>query len=312
MNDVTSTKLFTNSANANINYKERMLKERVFILGCIIASSVCCLILAVLLFDIFRDGISYISWDFLTNFPSRKPAEAGLRAAIWGSFFVVSGTAIFAIPVGVGAAIYLEEYAKPGKIKKAIQTNIGNLAGVPSIVYGLLGLQIFVRGTFGYGIKFGGDDNLLMGRSVIAGSLTLGLLILPIIIVAAQEAIRAVPQTIREASYGLGATKWQTIRGQVLPAAIPGIMTGVILSLSRAIGETAPLIMIGALTYVAFVPTGPLSAFTAMPIQIYNWVARPQVDFHDLAAAGIVVLMDILLLANTLAIFLRNKYHQKW
>ena len=225
---------------------------------------------------------------------------------------MVSGTAIFAIPVGVGAAIYLEEYAKPGKIKKAIQTNIGNLAGVPSIVYGLLGLQIFVRGTFGYGIKFGGDDNLLMGRSVIAGSLTLGLLILPIIIVAAQEAIRAVPQTIREASYGLGATKWQTIRGQVLPAAIPGIMTGVILSLSRAIGETAPLIMIGALTYVAFVPTGPLSAFTAMPIQIYNWVARPQVDFHDLAAAGIVVLMVILLLANTLAIFLRNKYHQKW
>ncbi len=208
-------------------------------------------------------------------------------------------TAGISFPLGVGAAIYLEEYAPRNWFTRLLQTNISNLAGVPSIVYGILGLAIFVR-FFGF------------GRSVVAGAATLALLILPVVIIASQEALKAVPNSLREASYGVGATKWQTIRHQVLPVALPGILTGTILSLSRAIGETAPLIMIGALTFIAFAPTSPMDPFTVLPIQIFNWTAKPQADFHDLAAGAILVLLVVLLVMNAAAIVLRNRYQKRF
>jgi phosphate transport system permease protein len=208
-------------------------------------------------------------------------------------------TAAISFPLGVGAAIYLEEYAPRSWITRLLQTNISNLAGVPSIVYGILGLAIFVR-SFG------------LGRSVLAGAATLALLVLPVVIIAAQEALKAVPRSLREASYGVGATKWQTIRYQVLPVALPGILTGTILSLSRAIGETAPLIMIGALTFIAFSPTSPMDPFTVLPIQIFNWAAKPQAEFHELAAAAIIVLLVVLLVMNAGAIVLRNKFQKRF
>ncbi len=251
--------------------------------------------LAVLLVDVTVDGLSWLSWDFLTNYPSRIPERAGILSAILGTLWMMALTALFTFPLGVGAAIYLEEYAPDNWFTRLLQTNIANLAGVPSVVYGILGLAVFVR-------------FFALERSVLSGALTLSLLILPIVIIAAQEAIRAVPRSLRMASYGLGATRWQTIRGQVLPAAMPGILTGTILSLSRAIGETAPLIMIGALTFIAFPPTSPMSPFTALPIQIFNWAARPQAEFHDLAAGAIVVLLVMLLTMNAAAIWLRNRY----
>ncbi|MCB0418682.1 MAG: phosphate ABC transporter permease PstA, partial [Bdellovibrionales bacterium] len=226
------------------------------------------------------------------------PERAGIWSAIWGSLWVITCTSCIAIPLGIGAAVYLEEYAKKTKIGSFIEINISNLAGVPSIIYGLLGLVVFVR-TFGF------------GRSVISGALTMSLLILPIIIVAAREALKTVPNTIREAAYALGATKWQAIRAHVLPAALPGILTGVILSLSRAIGETAPLIMVGAVAYVAFIPDSLSSAFTVLPIQIYDWASRPQESFHQLAAAGILVLLGLLLTMNAAAILIRNHYQRK-
>jgi phosphate transport system permease protein len=210
--------------------------------------------------------------------------------------------ALIAFPLGVAAAVYLEEYAARSWVQSVIQTNIANLAGVPSIVYGILGLAVFVRWMFA----------LTGGRSVLSGALTISLLVLPVIIIAGQEAIRAVPGSIREASYGLGATRWQTVRHHVLPNALPGIMTGTILALSRAIGETAPLIMMGALTFIAFVPEGPRDAFTVLPIQIFNWASRPQDEFRNLAAAAIIVLLVLLLSMNALAIWLRNKYQKEW
>jgi len=207
-------------------------------------------------------------------------------------------TATFSIPVGIGAGIYLEEFAKRNWLSRFIQLNISNLAGVPSIVYGMLGLVIFVRG-------------ISLGRSVLSGALTMSLLVLPTIVIAAQEALKSVPNSIRLASFALGGTRWQTVRDHVLPSALPGILTGVILALSRAMGETAPLIMIGALTYVAFIPTGPMDAFTALPIQIFNWASRPQPGFHAIAAAGIIVLLAVLLSMNALAIILRIRYQGK-
>ena len=266
------------------------------------AALVSILLLALLLFDVARDGLRLLSWDFLTSFPSRFPEQAGFKAALWGSIFVIGFTALFSFPIGVGAALYLEEYSGRGRLTRLIQLNISNLAGVPSIVFGILGLQLFVRGTIGVGPSLGGG----FGRSILAGGATMALLILPILIVAAQEAIKAVPPSIREASYGLGATRWQTVWHHVLPQAFPGILTGMILSLSRAIGETAPLIMIGALTFVAFRPQDPLDPFTAMPIQVFNWASRPQADFRDLAATGIIVLLIVLLAMNTLAVVLRH------
>jgi phosphate transport system permease protein len=256
------------------------------------------ILLAVLLYHVTRRGLVWLDADFLSSFPSRFPEKAGIKSALWGSVWLLGLTAAFSIPLGVAAAIYLEEYARPGKINNFIQINIANLAGVPSIVYGMLGLVIFVRW-------------MALGRSVLAGSLTMTLLILPVIVIAAREALRAVPPSLRQAAFALGATRWQTVRHHVLPSALPGILTGVILALSRAIGETAPLIMIGALTYVAFTPEGPLDAFTVLPIQIFNWASRPQGEFHDLAAAGILVLLIVLLLMNASAVFIRQRSQRK-
>ena len=258
--------------------------------------------LAILLIDVWMDGNRFLSLDFVRNFPSRFPERAGYQSALWGSFWLISTTALLVFPVGVGAAIYLEEYAPKNWVTRMIQINISNLAGVPSIVFGILGLQVFVRGTIGIGPSLGSG----LGRSILAGGATMALLVLPIVIVAAQEAIKAVPPSLREASFGVGATRWQTVWHHVLPQAFPGILTGMILALSRAIGETAPLIMIGALTLVLFRPESPLDQFTVMPIQIFNWTSLPQKDFHSLAATGIIVLLVVLLSMNALAVFLRQ------
>jgi phosphate transport system permease protein len=256
--------------------------------------------LIVLLIDVVRDGAGHLSWDFVTSFPSSLPSRAGVESPLIGTIYLMLLTALFTIPVGVGAALYLEEYADKNRwYNRAIEINIQNLAAVPSIVYGILGLAFLVRG-------------LDLGRVLLAGALTLTLLVLPIVIISAREAIRAVPDSIREGALALGATRWQTIRRQVLPSAIPGIATGSILALSRAIGETAPLILIGAIVFVPFNPSGLDSAFTALPIQIFNWTTRPQEEFHLLAAAAIIVLLAILLTMNAFAIWLRNKYQRRW
>jgi phosphate transport system permease protein len=254
--------------------------------------------LAVLVGDVVSDGAARLNWQFLTSLPSRRAADAGIFNALVGSIFVISVTAALSLPVGVAAAIYLEEYGGRSRIARLIEINISNLAAVPSIIYGLLGLGLFVRA-------------MGMGRSVLAGAATLALLALPVVILSTREALRTVPKSIREGSYALGATKWQTIWHQVLPMAVPGILTGLILSLSRAIGETAPLITIGALTYVPFAPDSIWSPFTVLPIQIFNWVSRPQVDFHANAAAGIIVLLVLLVVMNATAIFLRDRLQRQ-
>ena len=257
--------------------------------------------LIALLIDVASDGLQKLSWHFLTSFPSSFPARAGIESPIVGTVFLMLLTAAFAIPIGVGAAIYLEEYAdKERWYNRAIEVNIQNLAAVPSIVYGILGLAFLVRGLLG------------LGQVVLAAAMTLALLVLPIVIIASREAIRAVPPSIREAALALGATRLQMIRHQLLPAALPGIATGSILALSRAIGETAPLIMIGAIVFVPFNPTSLDSAFTALPLQIFNWTTRPQPEFKLLAAAAILVLLALLLTMNAFAIWLRNRYQRKW
>lgn len=255
------------------------------------------LILFVLIAHIAMQGLKWVDMQFLTSFPSRFPAKAGIKSALWGTVWLLGFTALISIPIGVGAAVYLEEFSAKGKVNKFIEINIANLAGVPSVVYGILGLAIFVRW-------------MGLGRSVLAGSLTMSLLILPIIIMASRESIRAVPDSIRYAALALGATKWQTVRAHVLPSALPGILTGIILAMSRSIGETAPLIMIGALTFVAFTPDGPMDSFTALPIQIFNWASRPQQEFHQLAAGAIIVLLVVLLLMNATAVVIRQKYER--
>jgi phosphate transport system permease protein len=254
--------------------------------------------LAALLFDVLVDGAGRLSWDFLTSLPSRRASKAGLATALVGSIYVILLTAVIAVPIGIGAAIYLEEYGKRGRMARLIEINIANLAGVPSIIYGLLGLGLFVR-TLG------------LGRSLLAGAATLALLVLPVVILSTREALRTVPNSLREGSYALGATKWQTIWTQVLPMAMPGILTGLILALSRAIGETAPLITIGAITYVPFLPDGLSSPFTVLPIQIFNWVSRPQAEFLTNAAAAILVLLVLLLTMNAVAIWLRDRYQKQ-
>ena len=257
------------------------------------------LTLGLLLYDAFVDGLRRLNWQFLTSFPSRKPENAGIYAALFGSVFVVTLTVLIAIPIGVAAAVYLEEYALKNKLSRMIEINITNLAGVPSIIYGILGLELFVRA-----MKF--------NRSVLAGAFTLALLVLPTIIISAREAIRTVPNSIKEAAYALGATQWRVTKDHTLPLAFPGILTGVILAISRAIGETAPLIMLGALTYVAFLPKSIFSPFSVLPIQIFNWVSRPQKGFLDCAAAGIVVLLIVTLTLNAVAIILRNYFQRKF
>lgn len=277
----------------------RKWEGRAFYALCLLAISVALGMLAVLLVYILVQGASRVDWGFITSFPSRHPDQAGIRAALLGSIYVVAIAGVVSFVLGVGAAVYLEEYAGRNRFARIVQLNIANLAGVPSIVYGLLGLEIFVR-------------SIGLGRSVLAGGLTLALLILPIIIIAAQEAIRAVPPSIREAAFGLGATRWQTVWHLVLPQAMPGILTGMILAVSRAIGETAPLIVMGALTFVPFAPDGLLSRFTVLPIQIFNWTSRPQAGFHEAAAAGIIVLLVVLLIMNAGAVILRNKFENRW
>jgi phosphate transport system permease protein len=258
--------------------------------------------LAALMIDVLVDGAPRLSLDFLTSFPSRiSPENAGVESALVGTILLMIACAVFIVPVGVATAVYLEEYAnRESWLSRVIEVNIQNLAAVPSVVYGILGLAFIVR------------PPLELGRVVLAGSLTLGLLVLPVVIIAAREAIRAVPPSIREGSLALGATQWQTVRRQVLPAAVPGIATGVILALSRAIGETAPLIVVGAATFVAFNPSGLDSPFTALPIQIFNWISQPQEEFKLKAAAAILVLLAILLAMNSAAIYLRNRYEKKW
>ncbi|MFY9268648.1 MAG: phosphate ABC transporter permease PstA [Candidatus Manganitrophaceae bacterium] len=287
------------------------LADRAFgILG-LFATTIGLVVLLVLLIDLFIDGLPRLGWDFLTSYPSRKPENAGILAAWAGTTWLMVLTALITFPLGVASATYLEEYGRKSWLTGLIEINIANLAGVPSIIYGLLGLGLFVRW-------------INLGRSVLAGAMTLAILVLPIVILSARESIRAIPASIREASYALGASKWQTIRHQVLPAAMPGILTGTILAMSRAIGETAPLITMGALTYVAFVPTPPISlgppfftfqglfdAFTALPIQVFNWVSRPQKGFSVNAAAGIIVLLFITFVMNGIAVYLRHRYQKK-
>jgi phosphate transport system permease protein len=258
--------------------------------------------LATLLADVAADGVPVLSIDFLTSFPSRIfPERSGVESAIWGTLYLMVICAVIVVPLGVATAVYLEEYADRDRWwNRTIEVNIPNLAAVPSVVYGILGLAFIVRGP------------LSLGRTLLAGGITLGLLVLPVVIIVAREAIRAVPPSIREGSLALGATPWQTIWKQVLPGSIAGIATGVILSLSRAIGETAPLLVIGAAVNPRFNPDGLGSAFTALPIQIFSWTQDPNREFVDLAAGAIIVLMIVLLLMNSVAILLRNRYEQKW
>ena len=255
-------------------------------------------LLVIFIGSILVDGLQRIDWDFITNLPSRIAERSGIYTALMGSVWVLVLTTIIALPVGIAAAIYLEEYSQKNKFSSILEVNISNLAGVPSIIYGLLGLEIFVR-------------VMEMGSSVLAGSFTLALLILPIVIVSTREAIKAVPQSLRDASFALGASKWQTVSQQILPASFGGILTGVILALSRAVGETAPLIVIGALAYVPFAPTNPMDDFSVLPIQIFNWISRPQHGFEVNAAAAIIVLLLITFIMNGIAVYFRNKWQKK-
>ncbi len=280
------------------NSQKNRIKDRIFEYFGIVSTFFGLVILAIFIGNIVVDGISRIDWDFMTNLPSRKAERAGIYTAWSGSLWILSLTTLIAFPLGVSAGIYLEEYGKKTRLASLLEVNISNLAGVPSIIYGLLGLEIFVR-------------VFQMGNSVLAGAFTLSLLILPIIIVSTRESIRAVPPSIRAASYGLGATKWQTIWHQVLPSSMGGILTGVILAISRAVGETAPLIVVGALAYVPFAPKSPMDEFTVMPIQIFNWVSRPQHGFTVNAAAAIIILLIITFVMNGIAVYLRNKWEKK-
>lgn len=264
-----------------------------------LATAVGVVVLAVLLIDIFHDGAPRLSAAFLNGFPSRFAERSGIKPALYGTVWTLVLTGVVAFPVGVGTAIWLEEYAPNTRFTRFVQMNIANLAGVPAIVYGILGLAVFVR--FAH-----------MGRSALAGAFTLALLVLPVLIIAAQEAIKAVPNSIRLGAYALGATRWETIRYHVLPQALPGILTGTILSLSRAIGEAAPLILVGALAFVPFVPKGPMDEFTVIPVQIFIWVSKPQAAFQQVAAAAGIVLLIVLLSMNAVAILLRNKYMRKY
>ncbi len=275
--------------------KSRKFKDHVFAAACLLATVLAAVVLIALLWSIVQQGLTRIRPDFFTNFTSRLPAKAGIKAALMGTVWIVVLTGIIAIPIGVAAAVYLEEFAqRKNRWSSFVEVNISNLAGVPSIIYGLLGLAVFVRWAD-------------LGRSVIAGALTMSLLILPTIILVTREALRAVPSSYRDGSLALGSTRWQSIRQVVLPSAAPGILTGIILSLSRAMGETAPLLTIGAVSYISFVPRGLGDKFTILPMQVFEWSSRPQVGFHEAAAAAIIVLLAVLLLLNSFAIVIRHR-----
>ena len=286
--------------------RRRRWLGRLFVFVCVAAAAVGLVFLGALIIDVALDGAArlfgfptILHTGFLNAYPSRFPERAGVKAAVIGTLYLMALTMAIALPVGIGAAIYLEEYARRNWFARLLQLNISNLAGVPSIVYGLLGLELFVRA-------------MELNRSILSGALTMALVILPIIIVSAQEAIKAVPPSLREGAFALGASRWQMVRQIVLPNAFGGLMTGNILAMSRAIGETAPLIMIGALTFIAFLPEKPTDPFTVLPIQIFNWVSRPQTGFHEIAAAAILLLLIILLIMNSLAIFLRARSRVRW
>lgn len=268
--------------------------ERWFTVLCLTTVGLPLGVLAWLFGDVWVDALPRLSWDFLSSYPSRRAESAGVLPGLVGSALLCLGTAALALPVGVGAAVYLEEYGGQSRLARIIEVNVANLAGVPSILYGILGLAVFVRG-------------LGMGRSFMAGAATLALLVLPIVIVSSREALRTVPQGLREASLALGATRWQTVRHVVLPAAAPGILTGAILAISRALGETAPLVVVGAVAYITYLPDGPGASFTALPIQIFSWVSRPQAAFAHNAAAGIVVLLALLVVMNAAVVLLRDR-----
>ncbi|AGB40808.1 phosphate ABC transporter, permease protein PstA [Halobacteroides halobius DSM 5150] len=283
---------------ANKRVRKRKMLDKFFQGAMFLCTIFGIVMLAVLLIYVLQEGLAWLDFDFLTSYPSRFPEQAGLKSAFVGSIWVIGLVALISFPLGVGTALYLEEYADQNSwFFRILKLNIANLAGVPSVVYGLLGLAVFV-------------ELLNFGRSILAGAATLSLLILPVIIVAAQEAIKSVPDSLKEGAYALGMTKWQTIKAVVFPYAAPGIFTGVILALSRAMGEAAPLLIIGAAGYVPFLPRGPFDIFTVLPIQIFNWTLRPQSEFHHVASAGIIVLLVVLLTANGIAIILRNKYQK--
>ena len=274
----------------------RTWRDRIFFAGFLLAILIGIAGLAALLIDVLIDGLGFLNWKFMTTYASRKPLESGILAPMAGTVWVVGLTAIFTIPIGIGTAIYLEEFASKNRLTRLIELNISNLAGVPSVIYGLLGLAVFVQ-------------FLLNGsRNLTAGALTMTLLILPIVIIASQEAIKAVPSSYRDAAYAMGATRWQVVKTVVMPQAVPGMMSGIILALSRAVGESAPILIISSLVWVTFVPTSPDSKFTVLPLQIFTWVSQPQEDFRSIAAAGIIVLLLILLGMNAVAIWIRNKY----
>lgn len=274
----------------------RLWRDRIFVTGFVAAIVFGILGLAALLFDVLIDGLPFLNWNFLSSYASRKPLESGILAPLAGTIWIVGLTALLTIPIGVGTAIYLEEFARKNKFNRLIELNIANLAGVPSVIYGLLGLAVFVQ------FLFNGS------RNVTAGALTMTLLVLPIVVVASQEAIKAVPSSYRDAAFAMGANRWQVVKTVVLPLALPGMMSGIILALSRAIGESAPILIISSLVWVTFVPVSPDSKFTVLPLQIFTWISQPQHDFRGIAAAAIIVLLIVLLSMNGIAIWIRSKY----
>ena len=277
----------------------RVLRDRIFVVGFALAVVVGILGLAALLFDVLIDGLPFLNINFLSSYASRKAENSGILAPLAGTIWIVAMTALLTIPIGVGTAIYLEEFASKNRFNRLIELNIANLAGVPSVIYGLLGLAVFVQ------FLFNGS------RNVTAGALTMTLLILPIVVIASQEAIKAVPSSYRDAAYAMGANRWQVVKAVVLPQALPGMMSGIILALSRAIGESAPILIISSLVWVTFIPTSPDSKFTVLPLQIFTWISQPQHSFRGIAAAAIIVLLIVLLSMNGIAIWIRSKYQSR-
>lgn len=277
----------------------RVMRDRIFVVAFVLAVVIGIAGLAALLLDVLVDGLPFLDWHFMSSYASRKAEQSGILAPLAGTVWIVGMTALLTIPIGVGTAIYLEEFASKNRFNRLIELNIANLAGVPSVIYGLLGLAVFVQ------FLFNGS------RNVTAGALTMTLLILPIVVIASQEAIKAVPSSYRDAAYAMGANRWQVVKAVVLPQALPGMMSGIILALSRAIGESAPILIISSLVWVTFVPTSPDSKFTVLPLQIFTWISQPQHEFRGIAAAGIIVLLVVLLSMNGVAIWIRSKYQSR-